>query len=172
MQQIGKQEGANKVQIGAYLDAVNPLFEAYRPRSWSEFIGHEKAVGRVEVLRKRGLGGRAYWINGQSGTGKTTLAYLIAGELAGEFDIEELAAGAITPAKLRQIESGMVYRGLGKEGGRAYIINEAHGLSKGGNPAVPCAAGEAAPSRRFCLHDNHGQPGDAFRRQRGCRAAS
>lgn len=129
MQQARIQEGANRAQTGASLDAVRPLFEDYRPRVWSEFIGSEKAVGRVEALRRRGLGGRAFWINGQSGTGKTTMAYLIAGELAGEFDIEELDAGAITPAKLRQIESGMVYRGLGK-GGRAYIINEAQGLSK------------------------------------------
>ncbi|MCD6405922.1 MAG: AAA family ATPase, partial [Planctomycetes bacterium] len=68
-------------------------------------------------------------INGQSGTGKTTLAYLIAGELASEFDTEELDAGAVTSAKLRQIESGMAYAGLGK-GGRVYIVNEAHGLSK------------------------------------------
>ncbi|MHC4714800.1 MAG: AAA family ATPase [Planctomycetota bacterium] len=116
-------------QEGSCLKGNLPLFEAYRPRTWGEFIGHEKAIARVEALRKRGFGGRAYWINGQSGTGKTTLAYLIAGELADDFDIEELDAGAVTPAKLRQIESGMVYAGLGK-GGRAYIVNEAHGLSK------------------------------------------
>lgn len=121
MQQAGAQAGKAAVS--------GPLFQRYRPANFGEFLGSPKAVKRVDALRKRGLGGRAFWINGQSGTGKTTLAYLIAGELAGKFDIEEIDAGAATPARLKQIEAGMVYRGFGK-GGRAYIVNEAHGLSK------------------------------------------
>lgn len=55
------------------------LYEQYRPRSWSEVVGQDKALGQLEALRSRGgLAGRAYWVSGQSGTGKTTLARLIA----------------------------------------------------------------------------------------------
>ena len=58
------------------------LHEQFRPQSWSDVVGQSKALARIERLRKRGLGGRAYWIAGQSGTGKTTIAKLLAAELA------------------------------------------------------------------------------------------
>ncbi len=99
-----------------------PLHEQYRP----------KAIQAVQRLTDRGLGGRAFWISGQSGTGKTTIARLIARELADDSCTEELDATALSPAALRDIESGMSYFGFGK-GGRAYIVNEAHGLSR---PAI------------------------------------
>jgi DNA polymerase III subunit gamma/tau len=65
------------------------LTERYRPASWSEVVGQEKVVQRLQALAKRGLGGRAYWLSGQSGTGKTTLARLIAAELASPWNVEE-----------------------------------------------------------------------------------
>ena len=49
---------------------MQPLFEKYRPRTWADVIGQEKIGRRIDVLRRRGLGGRAYWITGASGTGR------------------------------------------------------------------------------------------------------
>jgi len=48
------------------------LTEQYRPTMWSEVVGQDKIVSRIQALAKRGLTGRAYWLSGQSGTGKTT----------------------------------------------------------------------------------------------------
>jgi replication-associated recombination protein RarA len=105
------------------------LHEQYRPRTWAEVVGQDKALARIETLRKRGLGGRAYWISGASGTGKTTIAKLLAAEVADEFGIEELDAKDCTPHHLREVERSMHMRSLGAKGGRAIIINEAHGLT-------------------------------------------
>ena len=58
------------------------LTERYRPADWPEVVGQDKAVQRLRALAMRGLGGRAYWLSGQSGTGKTTIACLIGAELA------------------------------------------------------------------------------------------
>jgi hypothetical protein len=58
------------------------------------------------------------------------LARLIAAEVASEWSTEELDAQALTPARLREIERAMAVRGFGEKTGRAYIVNEAHGLSK------------------------------------------
>lgn len=107
-----------------------PLCEQYRPRSFDEVVGQDKVIGKIRLLARRGLAGRGYWISGQSGTGKTTLARLIAAEVASEWSTEELDAQALTPARLRQIERSMAVRGFGEKTGRAYIVNEAHGLSK------------------------------------------
>jgi DNA polymerase-3 subunit gamma/tau len=105
------------------------LTEQYRPASWADVVGQDKIVQRIQVLSKRGLAGRAYWLSGQSGTGKTTIARLIAAEVADEWSITELDAAALTVAELIEIEREMQSRALGK-GGRAYLVNEAHALRK------------------------------------------
>ncbi len=107
-----------------------PLVEQYRPKTFGEVVGQAKALGIIRQIAKRGLGGRAYWISGLSGTGKTTLAWLIARELADDMMIEENDAHEIQPTDLRRIERTMRLRGLGKKHGRAYILNEAHGLQQ------------------------------------------
>jgi DNA polymerase III gamma/tau subunit len=43
---------------------MQALFEKYRPRQWSEVIGQDKTVRKVDRLAQRGLGGRAYWLSG------------------------------------------------------------------------------------------------------------
>jgi DNA polymerase III gamma/tau subunit len=107
-----------------------PLCERYRPRCWADVLGQPKVIATIQRLARAGaLGGRAYWLSGSSGTGKTTIARLLAAEVADEFHTEELDAGELTPARLRDIEEAMRCRGWGK-GGKAYLVNEAHGLRK------------------------------------------
>ena len=106
-----------------------PLTEQYRPKTWEEVAGQDKVVRRLLAMRQRGLAGRAYWLSGQSGTGKTTIARLIAAEVAEDFMIEEVDAAGLTVASLRELEKEMQVHGWGR-GGRAYIVNEAHGLRK------------------------------------------
>lgn len=111
---------------------MQPLWERYRPKTWADVIGQEKVKKQIDTLRGRGLSGRAWWISGASGTGKSTIANLIAAEIAGEWFVSEIDAGDLTPAALKEIERTMYLSAWTKEGktGRAYIINEAHGLRK------------------------------------------
>jgi replication-associated recombination protein RarA len=106
------------------------LAEKYRPRSLDELVGQSAAVEQVRRVLARGWGGRAWWITGPSGSGKTTLARIIANMGADELGIEEIDAGTLTPAKLREIEQECRFRMLGTKPGRAYIVNESHGLRK------------------------------------------
>lgn len=109
---------------------MKPLYERHRPTTWDDVVGQDKVIGKVRALMARGtLAGTAFWISGQSGTGKSTIARLIAAEVADEWSTEELDAGRLTPAHLADIERTMAFRPIGK-GGSAYIVNEAHGLSK------------------------------------------
>jgi DNA polymerase-3 subunit gamma/tau len=105
------------------------LHEEYRPKTWAEVAGQDKVIARIQALAKRGLSGRAYWLSGASGTGKTTIGKLIAAEVADDWNTEEIDAATLTPKDLQDMERDMSTRGLGK-GGKAYLINEAHALRK------------------------------------------
>jgi len=107
---------------------MSSLFEKYRPSSFSQVVGQGKVLATLECLRQHGgLAGRAYWLSGSSGTGKTTLARMVAQEVAEDFCVEELDAGDLTVDKVRELGRTLWTRGMGR-GGRAVIVNEAHGL--------------------------------------------
>ena len=104
------------------------LQEQYRPRSWSEVVGQDKVLAKSDRLRKRGLAGRAYWLSGQSGVGKTTIARLIAAEVADPYAIEEIDGGECSLPYLRDVTERIRTRPLGQRHGWAIIVNESHGL--------------------------------------------
>ena len=110
---------------------MQSLHEQYRPQTWDEVIGQDRVLAKILAVAKRGLSGRAFWIAGQSGTGKTTIARLIAQEISDPFCTIEMDAGELTVGKLREIDRSMRLYGFGCKSGRAYIINEAHGLTAG-----------------------------------------
>jgi replication-associated recombination protein RarA len=104
------------------------LYEQYRPLTFEQVIGQDKAVRQIRLAGRTGFGGKAFWISGPSGTGKTTLARIIARQLADELCIEEFdSADKLTADELRKIDNEIAIYGWGK-GGRAFIVNEAHGL--------------------------------------------
>ena len=110
------------------------LCEQYRPKTLQDVVGQDKAVRTIGRLAQRGLGGRAFWLSGASGTGKTTLARLIAAEVADDVSWVELDGTQLTTSRLEQIAAVQWQGALGRNGktGRAYLVNEAHGLK----PAV------------------------------------
>jgi replication-associated recombination protein RarA len=76
------------------------------------------------------MSGRSFWLSGKSGTGKTTIARLIAQDVADPFLIQEVDASALTVAQLKDLEYESNLKGFGDKSGRAFIVNEAHGLRK------------------------------------------
>lgn len=105
------------------------LFEKYRPKTLGDVVGQTKACAVIRSAIDGGrLGGSAWWISGPSGSGKTTLARIIAGEVADPFFTREYAAAdELNTAELDECERTMRLSAWGK-GGRAFIVNEAHGL--------------------------------------------
>lgn len=80
-------------------------------------------------MRDKGsLGSRAFWISGPSGIGKTSMAYLIAGDVCDEDNFIEIDAGGLTPKDIDDLEKQLRMRCLGEKSGRAVLVNEAHGL--------------------------------------------
>lgn len=109
---------------------MQPLHLQYRPITWEDVAGQTKVIRSIHTVGRRGYGGRAYWISGKSGTGKTSIAILIAKEIATEWNITEIDSSGLTAAKVREIERDCQTFGMGRSNGKAYIINESHGLRK------------------------------------------
>lgn len=106
------------------------LFEKYRPSTFNEVVGQDKAIAKIQQVSHRGFGGRAYWITGQSGTGKTTLAKIIASQIADSLAIYEWDGQSLSTNDIQFVEDQFNYHTLFDKPGYAFIINEAHGIKK------------------------------------------
>lgn len=103
------------------------LYEKYRPAALADVIGQDKAVATIQRLIDRGnLAGNAYLITGASGTGKTTLARIMAAALAEPYNVQEFDACDATPARIAAMETDWQYPGMGARPGRVWIVNEIH----------------------------------------------
>lgn len=106
------------------------IAEKYRPRTLADFIASPDVLTAVHYWIARGLGGLAFWIAGPTGTGKTTLARILAAQVADPMNTEEFdSADQLTNSELHRVANGLHCTGFGR-GGRAVIVNEAHGLSR------------------------------------------
>ena len=105
------------------------LSEKYRPDRLSGLIGQEKAVQTVGKLMSS-LGGRGFWIQGKSGTGKTSLARIIAAHVADPLNTREIVGRQLTIGTLKELRDHWAYVAMGERSGYALIVNEAHGMAK------------------------------------------
>jgi DNA polymerase-3 subunit gamma/tau len=103
------------------------LFEQYAPTDWSDVVGQDAIVKKVLCLKRRGLAGRAYWISGRSGQGKSTIAWLIAHDIADDMSIYEHDARTMTAHQISELERQSRQPRIGK-GGVVHLVNESHGL--------------------------------------------
>ena len=113
-----------------------PLAARMRPRSFDEFVGQEHLVGEGRVLRKSieadQLPSIIFW--GMPGSGKTTLAYIIASITKSHFSpISAVSAGV---ADLRRIvEEAKERRGMYQQR-TILFIDEIHRFNKAQQDAV------------------------------------
>lgn len=107
------------------------LYRTYRPQKWSEVMGQDDIVGALKDSVATGRISHAYLFSGSRGTGKTTVARILARELkTAPDDVYEIDAasnrGIDDIRQLREHVSVMPFASPFK----VYIIDEVHMLSK------------------------------------------
>ena len=111
--------------------ASNVLYRKYRPQHFNEVLGQEAVVEALEGALKLGRVSHAYLFSGPRGTGKTSIARILAKELGtSEADLYEIDAASNRGIdEIRLLRDGVGAAPFDSKY-KVYIIDEVHMLTK------------------------------------------
>lgn len=103
------------------------LHTKYRPSTWDEVIGNDASVNSLRAILSSDSPSHFYMFIGEGGTGKTTMARLIASSL-GIRQVEEINAADSNGVEFaRDLSSRIMYKAFGER--KMYIIDECQRLT-------------------------------------------
>ena len=117
------------VKREAIVAADQPLHIKYRPKTFTDVIGHDLVINSLIDMLKKSTVPHCYLFTGTSGIGKTTLARI----LASKFNcvVTEIDAAVNTGVDdMRDLLETLMYKGLGDNPNKMIIVDECHMLSK------------------------------------------
>lgn len=111
---------------------TEPLHVKYRPKTLDEVWGQDDACNSLRATIKAKARPHTFLFVGPAGTGKTTLARIMADEfgIPPQNIVEHDAASKSGIDDMRGITEALRYNGFGDTPNKAIILNECQGLSK------------------------------------------
>lgn len=112
------------------------LYELYRPKRLSQLVGQEKVTSRLRaIMGRRNWDRDAWWIEGDSGKGKTTIAEAVARQLGAlrtsknAWSYMEIDGDKCAAEQVRGLDDQVYAAGLFEDQWRVFVINEAHAMT-------------------------------------------
>ncbi len=128
------------------------LYRKYRPAQWSAVRGQEEIVSVLTAAAESGRPAHAYLFSGSRGTGKTSLARILASALGtSQKDLYEMDAASNRGVDdIRELREGVATLPFESKY-KVYIIDEAHMLTKEAFNALLKTLEEPPPHVIFIL---------------------
>ena len=129
------------------------LSEKYRPQTWGDFKGQDRAIARIKaVLSLPSFDRGAFLLQGPSASGKTSAGYVIASQLgcADTMSLSEIKGQDCDVASLRKLSDWFSYVSPTASGFKVAIVNECHNMSQAAR-AYALELMEAPPAKRVII---------------------
>lgn len=138
------------------------LTEKYRPATLDAIVGQPKAIATIKrIIERPDFDGGALYIAGPSGTGKSSMARIIANMFTDGLGIEELDGQACTVDEVRRIDREMLLIPFSRSQWRVYIVNEAQAMTDRAVQAWLTTL-EKMPAKRIVVFTTTSDSADLF----------